>query len=428
MISITFMFNPVKAVDINSANIVSKGECQRLLIYKGMGIITNYACYTKDGVEYPAYCLDNDKVGVKTDLSYTVSVDSAITDVKLWRIIINGYPYKTLEELGCKTKDEAYSATKQAVYCYIIGRDRNGYTGIGEAGNRTVNAIKLILANAEKCQETQISNNVKIIKNQKMFEVDNKDKKYVSKTYSIEAGTTITNYNVKLLKENQELPEGIKVTDENNSEKQEFLPNEKFKILIPIKNMTNENNFNIEIKTKIKNKPILYGKSPNSNYQNYALTAATYEDAKGIAQEQYYKNQTKLKIIKQDKETKKRLANVEFDILDSKQNVIYANLKTNENGEIQIENLIPGEYYIKETNTKDGYVLDNNIIKFTVKLNEECTITVNNTYEEIQEPTKSNKEISNEINNKKETYEQQINTKEETHTINSVKKLPVTGM
>ena len=88
MISITFMFNPVKAVDINSANIVSKGECQRLLIYKGMGIITNYACYTKDGVEYPAYCLDNDKVGVKTDLSYTVSVDSAITDVKLWRIII----------------------------------------------------------------------------------------------------------------------------------------------------------------------------------------------------------------------------------------------------------------------------------------------------------------------------------------------------
>ena len=428
MINVTFMFSPVKAVNINSANIVSKGECQRLLIYKGMGIITNYACYTKDGIEYPAYCLNNDKVGVKIDFSYAVSVDSAITDVKLWRIIINGYPYKTLEELGCKTKDEAYSATKQAVYCYIIGRDRNGYTGIGEAGNRTVNAIKLILANAEKCQETQISNNVKIIKNNKMFEVDNKDKQYISKTYSIEAGTTITNYNVQLLRENKELPEGIKVTDENNSEKSEFLPNEKFKILIPIKNMTNENSFNIEVQTKIKNKPILYGKSPNSNYQDYALTAATYADAKGITQEQYYKNQTKLKIIKQDKETKKRLANVEFDILDSKRNVIYANLKTNENGEIQIENLMPGEYYIKETSTKDGYILDNNMIKFTTKLNEECTITVNNTYEEIQEPTKLNKEISNEITNKKETYEQQINTKEETHTINSVKKLPVTGM
>ncbi len=33
--------------------------------------------------------------------SYSVSVNEAITDVNLWRIIINGYPYKSIQELGC---------------------------------------------------------------------------------------------------------------------------------------------------------------------------------------------------------------------------------------------------------------------------------------------------------------------------------------
>ncbi len=35
----------------------------------------------------------------------------------------------------------------------------------------------------------------------------------------------------------------------------------KFKILIPIKNLKNNGSFNIKIETKIKNKPVLYGKS-----------------------------------------------------------------------------------------------------------------------------------------------------------------------
>lgn len=428
MLSTIFISNVVKATDISSANLVSKGEVTNLLIYKGMHIKTNYVYYTKDGVEYPAYCLNYERPGVTKDLSYSVSVNSAISDVKLWRIIINGYPYKTPAELGCNTKEEAFCATKQAVYCYLIGRDRNGFTGVGEAGTRTVNAIKLILTNAEKCKETQISNNVKIIRNQKMFEVDSKEKEYASKIYSIEAGTTISNYKLELEKLSKDLPEGIKITDINNNEKSEFLPNEKFKILIPIKNMADDNTFKIKVQTKIKNKAVLYGMTTKAGYQDYALTAAMYEDAKGEAEENYFKNETKLKVIKQDQETKKRLANVEFDILDSNQNLLYSNLKTDNNGEIKIENLIPGEYYLKETSTRDGYILNNNVIKFNVKLNEECTITVNNLYKEVQEPEKSKKEISNKVENTKKINGKETFEKEETHELENVKRLPVTGM
>ena len=402
------IFNSVQTVNVNAANIVSGGDCGSLLIYKGIYIKTYYAYYTKDGVNYPAYCLDKTKHGVNNELEYSVSIQSAISDVKLWRIIINGYPYKTVEQLGCYNKEEAFSATKQAIYCYIHGNDPNGYTGIGEAGNRTVRAIKQILADSEKCTEIQISNNISIIKEQEKFDVDSKEKNYVSKIYSIKAGTTISNYKVQLSKVKEELPEGIKITDINNNEKTEFSQNEKFKILIPIKNLTKDSNFNIEIQTKINNKPILYGKAPDTSYQDYALTAATYEDATGKTEDKFYKNETKIRIIKQDAETKERLENVEFNILDSNKKIIYANLKTDSKGEIEISNLVPGKYYIQEVKTIDGYELNDEVFEFNVNLNEEFTITVDNLF--------------------KEEKEQKTTKQEKSYKVENVKKLPVTGM
>ena len=229
--------------------------------------------------------------------SYSVSVNEAITDVNLWRIIINGYPYKSIQELGCNNKQEAFTATKQAIYCYIHGNNPNDYQAIGEAGQRTLNALNKILQDAKNSKETQISNNIKINREADTFKVDNINKECVSKIYSIKAGTTITNYKVSLSAEKNQLPEEIKITDLNNNEKQEFFQNEKFKILIPIKNLKNNGSFNIKIETKIKNKPVLYGKAPDSNYQDYALTTATYEDAKGKTEDDFYKNETKIKII-----------------------------------------------------------------------------------------------------------------------------------
>ena len=376
-------------------------------MYKGIVVKAYYAEYLQDGVSYPAYCLDKTKQGVTNDLSYSVSVNNAITDVKLWRIIINGYPYKTIEELGCANKEEAFTATKQAIYCYIHGNNPQDYSPIGEAGNRTLNALNMILSNAGNSQEMQISNNIKINKEQEQFEIDEKQPEYVSKIYSISAGTAITNY--KILKNN--IQEGfldrIKVTDLNNSEKNEFNQYEKFKILIPIKSLTEKGNFTINVQTKINNKPVLYGKANNSTYQDYALTGATYEDADGNANDVYYKNETKVKIIKQDKETEERLENVGFRIFDQNKNVIYSNLKTDSNGEILINNLIPGKYFIQEVNSKEGYILDDDLLEFDVLYNQELVLTITNSLKSEEIPkTVEKQEVSKEV----------------------IKRLPVTGM
>lgn len=402
------IMNVVHANTIHSASLYSIGDCGKLLTYKGVPIKVSYVEYTENGVHYPAYCMDKTKPGVETN-AYTVSVQDSIKDVGLWRRIINGYPYKTPEELGVANKEEAFTATKQAVYCYIHGNNPTDYGAIGEAGNRTLNAMNKIISNAENSNETKISSTVTMNKNSSEWEQDAIDKNYVSKTYSVQAGSIIENYKIIITKENGQDLGGIKLTDENNQEKLEFSPNEKFKILVPIKNMTEKGIFNLSVEAKVKTKPILYGVAPDSSYQDYALTTATFEDGTGNIKDEYYKNETKIIIVKKDQEDGKLLEGVEFELLNEKREVVYTNLKTNQEGKIIVPNLMPGIYYLKETKTIDGYKICDQLIKVDIELNQEVAVTVNNRKEERPEiETKTQKSKS-------------VATKE-------VRKLPVTGM
>ena len=315
----------------------------------------------------------------------------------LWKIVTNGYPYKTIGELGVANEKEAFTATKHAIYSYIHGNQLSDYGAIGEAGQRTLNAMYKIINDANSSSEVQISNKVDILKLQETWKQDSLESQYVSKTYKVASKTNIDKYTVHVTDENGKELEEIKITDETNQEKEEFNANEIFKILIPIRDMTEDRTIKIEIETKIETKPILYGKAPSSNLQDYALTASTYEDGTGETQDNYHKNKTKLIIIKQDEETEKKLQGVEFQLLDENKNVIYTNLETDENGRIEVENLIPGKYYIKETRTVSGYEIYEDLIEIDMSLNEEMTVTVNNHEEEKPEieKTTDNQEFSN---------------------------------
>lgn len=397
--------NSVIASNLDIANVQAIGDCGSLLKYKGIIVKTTYIAYEDNGKLYPAYCMDKTKPGAEEG-SYTVSIDKAIQDVKLWKIITNGYPYKTIEELGVASKEEAFTATKHAIYSYIHGNQLSDYTPIGEAGQRTLNAMYKIINDANNSKEVQISNQVDIQRLQEYWEQDNVELHYVSKKYKVNANTRIDNYKVRITDENGQIIDGIKITDENNNTKAEFNANEIFKILIPIKNMTGDKTIQIHIETKIETKPILYGKAPDSNLQDYALTADTYEDGTGNIKDNYSRNETKIIIEKQDKETKQKLQGVEFQLLDENKNVLYTNLQTGSDGRIKIENIIPGTYYIKEARTVSGYEIYEDLIEVNVNLNEEITVVVNNQKEEKPE-------IEKTVDKKEMSYQ---------------KILPVTGM
>lgn len=450
VILIILLLNGLTLVNsVNASNqslyIHATGDCGELLTYKGIVVKANYVGYTKDGVSYPAYCMDKTKVGAD-DKGYNVSVKDSIKDVALWRIIINGYPYKSTKELGAANKEEAFVATKQAIYCYIHGNNISDYAPIGTAGQRTLKAMKKILEDAKNSKETKISSTIKIDKNYEKWKQDKINKNYLSKTYVVSAGANIKNYKITLSREKGKDLGGLKLTNEKNEENTEFAPNEKFKIMIPIKSIKEAGKFDLKVEAQIATKPILYGTAPNSGLQDYALTAAAYEDGNGNIQDEYPKNETEITIIKVDADTKAKMKDVEFELIDSNKNTVYSDLRTNENGKIQIKNLIPGTYYLRETNTKDGYLKYDELIKIEVKLNEKVTVTVNNKKEDkpIIETSKKEIEVDQDIvkeievkqdsikkeyqNTIKKTKQTQNQTQVMKENIRQVKTLPVTGM
>ena len=402
---------PIKAnaqIPIDTAHIYSKGITDWLLIWNGIKIHTHIAVYSNNGKEYPAYCLNRELAGVELG-TQDVDVRDLIDNVEVWKAVINGYPYKSISELGCETVEEAYLATKQAVYCMILNRDLSEYSADSEAGQRVLNALTKIVDLARNSSQVKVSSELKINEIDSLWKTDEINNKYIYKEFKVTANARIDTYKVELSNVNLE---GVKIVDEKNNEKHEFNSSEKFKILIPITNITKDGNFDINVYGNVETKPVLYGESKDSNMQNYALTGYTYEEGTGNKKIYYTKNDTKIIIVKKDETGEKLLEGVEFSLLDSNKNQVYAGLVTNKNGKITINNLLPGKYYVEETKTIKGYELYKKLIEVELRLNETATVNVNN-----------NKEITN-INVEKPISENTVQElKKET-----IVKLPKTGM
>lgn len=361
---------------ITKAHLYSKGEVV-LFEYDGIGIGVEIQMHLKDGVEYPVYCLNKGRIGVTLDYEYDVKINSLVTNQKIWRAVINGYPFKTPAELGCNNVEEAYAATKMAVYDAMYNYDLNKFTIHKDLDShrRAVKAIKQIITNARKSTDTKIAAALEINDESKIWTVDNIDKKYVSKIYSVKASAVNEKYKVSL---SGVTKNNFKITDILNNEKIEFSKNEKFKVLIPISELENDGEFMINVSSSLKTLPVFYGESPSDNLQNVAVTVGNYELADTTLKQNYEKNKTKIQIQKQDGDTKKTLKNAAFNLLDINKQILYSELRTDNEGIIEIENLIPGKYYLEEIEPPDGYYGYDQLIPIEVKLNEKLIISIDN--------------------------------------------------
>ena len=379
--------NTVRALENNQITLQYIGQFNRILKYNGIPIKTSHVVSEQEGGRYPAYCLNVELPGVDENIKYDVEKVGAITDIGLWRVVINGYPYKTLEQLGVANEEEAYIATKQSIYCYLYNRGTEKYEGIGDAGERTLRAMNIILENAKNSTETFENSNIEFSESEK-WEVDTIDMQYISKIYELRSNINIVKYSVML--ENQ--PEGCKITDINNQEKNEFSSSEKFKILLPIDKLNKSGNFKININTQMETKPVFYGKAPSVDLQDYALTAYECEDIKTEILQEYEKNDTEIIIEKQDDKTEELLIGAKFEILNENEKIIRV-VETDENGKIYLTGILPGTYYIREIKAPSGYNINTNLQKIEIGMNEKINIVVKNSKIEIVTVEAPKKEI-----------------------------------
>lgn len=374
---------------IKEAQLYSKGEMVSFK-YQGTGIGVQFVVYEKDGVEYPAYCLDKTLIGVTTEQGVTIKVKKALEDVKIWRVITNGYPFKTPAELKCNSEAEAFAATKMAVYDTMYNYDWADFEALNEQGKRVIEAAESIAKIAEKSTETKITGEVEIKAVTEGWVQDDIEKEYVSKTYEVITNAESTGYTIQI---SATQLEGQKITDENNQEKSTFKNGEKFKILIPTARI--ESKIEVDRKIRItatadlKTKPILFGETSNSNYQDYAVVGGEWEFEKTTLVETYPPNKTCIKILKEDAETKEALEGAKFNIFDENKNLAYTDVTTNEEGIVEIIGVMPGKYYIEEVKSPDGYTRYEEIIEIELGFNENYTVNVNN----YKKPQKEEKEI-----------------------------------
>jgi len=369
------------AFDIDRADLYYKEDCGYLLKLDDSERIVEYVVYNKNGVEYPAYCINRELSGIGNIPGfsvggYTVSVEQQLQDSLIWRAIINGYPYKTLPELGVANHLEAFTATKQAVYCVIYGLDSNNFerwSPVGEAGVRTLNAMKQIVYAARNSNESKVSSAIIITAESTKWNIDETDKNYLYQEFSVSSYSRVHTYKLSL---KGNIPEETKIVEDK--------ANKKFKVIVPIKSLTKDSTFSIEVKGEVETKPVFVGVSPNPEWQNYALTGEFLENGNGIKEVNYFQNNTKIKILKIDKDTKESIEGVEFNILDENKNVIYQNLKTNKMGEILVENIVPGKYYVQEIVAKEGYIGIAEPLEIEVQYNETLEVEISNKKIEVQ--------------------------------------------
>lgn len=372
----------VSATNGKIATVYTEGRCQSLLKYNGNTVGCVRVSYYDGRTEQPAYCLQRDMPGIGEGVGekdfYDVEIQDTLKNTLIWRVVSNSYPYVSLQELGVASITEAFVATKQAVYCILYGNDGDNftrYTAIGEAGERTLNLLKRLVNNARNSNETRPSKVIEIIDESNKWEVDSIDRNYISKTYSIRTEAEYNEFQVSINSSN--LPEDTRIVNLNNQDKTKFGNAEKFKVLIPINHNVQEGTFTINVTSKLRTCPVYYGKAP-AGYQDYALAANPYEDGNGSITETFTKNNSKIIIIKKDGETKALLKDTEFNILDANKKIVYSNLITNSNGEVILEGIEPGTYYLQEVKATSGYQKMDGLVEFKMELNKLLTLTVNN--------------------------------------------------
>lgn len=378
IVVVTFGFGArsFAVLEVGQRNVFPKADCERLLTFNGTPIRTTYVAYIKDGVEYPAYCLDANVDGVGERGEYSVNGVDKLRDINVWRAIINGYPYKSLEELGAVNGQEAFTATKQAVYTMIYNRDISSYGPVDSDSGRRTYQIYCNIVNAARNSSEVIVDNVYTTLHAVTDEWQkDQDEKILYKEYFVESNISSGNYVISLT---GKVPAGTKVISSGSEVKNEFKMNEFFKVVIPMSSCLEEGTFTINANAKLDTKPVMYGATSIPGTQDYALTGFMYEEIGSSREENYLKNTTKISVLKKDEESGEALENVKFDFLNSDEEKLFTDLITDNDGKIVIESILPGKYYIKETQTIEGYEMNTEVYEIEISYGEKKEIVITN--------------------------------------------------
>lgn len=338
----------------------------------------DYYYIDDEGNRCPAYCINLGVDGAEKE-EYEVEVKQKLEDEKLTSIILNGYPYKTLNELGLNSNEEAKFATQFAVWTYLSKLDFNKIEPLNSSNQNVVNAIKKIYTNGVNNKIEDNSLNIEEI--DKDFNIDNINKEYYSKRIRL-----IYNENVKeIILSN--LSQDIKICDLNNNFLDKVTNQKEIKLMVKRDKIIQDSNITFSFLYNTKENSVMFGSAVKTGMQNVAITL---KPLKNVVKDlnlklKYIPNM--LKIIKVDKDDNNiKIPNVKFRIYNADESKILGEYITDKNGEVLIDLqkdfniLIDSDVVIEEVEVPEEYYIDksNNKQKVSLKIGQENKIIFEN--------------------------------------------------
>lgn len=321
--------------------------------------IHEYYYINSSSKQLPAYCMNLGLNGAETvEGGYDVDASKYLDDTIVNNIILNGYPYKTVEELGLANESEARYATQFALWIKLNNLDINQITPMESEYIRVVNAIKNIYYNGINSQMIYTSG-VKVEEVKNETPVDSLDESYYSKLYKLEYGENILDINLSI--------NGIKdyiIADEKNNKIDKIVGNKTIKVLFPRNSNEGNLNFKLNIISKYKQSAVLFAKSSVNGMQDLSLTLEPIKENNINLVSEVKEVKTKLTITKKDADNENIcIPNVKFDIYDSQDNIL-GSFVTDKDGKINIDVEKDLKVYknskikIKEVDVPYPYIID----------------------------------------------------------------------
>ena len=361
----------------DTAKLQSVGACHRNLEFKfSVGWSTvkcNYIAYIEDGKKYPAYCILHGYDGVDEAGSYNVTLTEILDDERIYRVILNGFPYKSAAELGVDDDYDAYLATKQAVNCIMLDRDvRKLYRGANASGNKIVDAIEKMVDIGRNGTQTFRDAVVTISKVGSLKEEGN----YYTQEYSVSSDIQMSQYTITYA---NNMPANAYIANTNLNSQTTFNSGNNFKVVIPKSSMNSNLDIRIGVQTKCKTYPVFFGKTTKENTQNYAVSMDPYGDYSKNTSLTTNVNTGVLKVNKLDADTQEAIQGVVFGLYKSDGTQV-ATATTNSSGVATFSNLYQGNYKLREISTVGNYILNSQVFDVSIEYNKTTTQTVTNYY------------------------------------------------
>ncbi|MBK0151478.1 SpaA isopeptide-forming pilin-related protein, partial [Bacillus sp. S74] len=307
-----------------------------------------------------AYCLT---LGLKSPNGEDLP-EMGKTDNVVYRVLLNGFPQKSAEQLGVANKNEAHYATQLAVWNALGQLDVNE---LKHENKNVEKAAKAIISNANNSEETQdIFMNVIPAEKQK---AELKGEFFETNLYSVQTNAKGGSYKVVA----KNAPNGVRIVSENGEVKDQLSVGEKFRIQIPKNTKTGE--FNLSVAANLtKVQAIAYRGTDTVQNATVLLERNEEKLSSDLAVNWEAAGSLKIKKVGENGEV---LAGAVFEVFNAN-NESVGKITTGADGMAELNNLPIGTYTLKEIKAPTGYVSDDKPQTIEVKTGETGAVQIVN--------------------------------------------------